>query len=100
MKTMNATQAKNNFGLFIETLMMDGGIVITKHGRRIAVCRTTEDELLLREKAKKEATKWLSHSLKSPVSPGSEQATADELMTLLEMSEPEARELFSEKFGE
>ena len=100
MKTMNATQAKNNFGLFIETLMMDGGIVITKHGRRIAVCRTTEDELLLREKAKKEATKWLSHSLKSPVSPRSEQATADELMTLLEIREPEARELFPEKFGE
>ena len=99
MKTMNATEAKNNFGLFIETLMMDEGIIIIRNGRRIALCKTTEQELLLREKARADATEWLRRSLKSPQSAAAGEATAEELRALLEIGEPEARELFPEKFG-
>ncbi len=99
MKTLNATEAKNNFGLFIETLMMDEGVIITRNGRRIALCKTTEEELMRREQAKEEASRWLSRSLQSPVPPATEQATAGELMELMDIGGEEARELFPEKFG-
>lgn len=97
---MGATEAKNNFGLFIETLMTDGAIILTRNGRRIALCRTTEEELLEREKAKSHAGAWLRRKLRQPSSSMAQTATAQELMDLMEIDECEARELFPEKFAE
>ena len=97
---MKATEAKNNFGLFIETLMTDGGIVILRNGRKIALRRTTEDELLREEKTREEAGIWLERKLRQPPSPAAQSATAEELMELMGIEESEARELFPEKFAE
>jgi hypothetical protein len=97
---MKATEAKNNFGLFIETLMTDGAIVLMRNGRRIALCRTTEEELLQREKAQSQAGAWLERKLRQPPSPAAQTATAQELMELMGIGESEARELFPEKFAE
>lgn len=97
---MKATEAKNNFGLFIETLMTEGGIVIMRNGRRIALSRTTEEELLRREKNKVEAGAWLERKLSQPPSSAAESATAHELMELMGIEESEARELFPEKFAQ
>lgn len=102
MKVMNATEAKNNFGLFMDTLMAEGKVTVTRNGRRISLCRATEEEMRWleshRNRQRREARDGLNRRLSTPPPAAAESASAEEMMELLGIDEAEARELFPEKF--